>query len=43
MQTICMDGECLKNFPANCFKWKKNAFKFDETFMKNYDESIFFK
>ena len=28
MQTICMDGQCLKN---DGFKWKKNMLKFNET------------
>ena len=37
MQTICMDEQWEK-FPLNGFKWKKNNFKFNEDFVKNYDE-----
>ena len=33
MQTICMDGPCLKNF-----KWVKKLSKIDKDFIKNYDE-----
>ena len=39
MQTICIDGQCLKNYP-NGFKWKKNISEFDEEFINNYDEDI---
>ena len=40
MQTICMDGRCLKNCQqkANGFKCVKGLSEFDERFIKNYDE-----
>ena len=28
----------FQNLPVNGFKWKTNAFKFDEEFIKNYGE-----
>ena len=37
MQTICMDGQCLKLL-VDGFKWVKDVSKIDEDFMKNYDE-----
>ena len=36
MQTICMEGQCLKNLPVDGFKWKQN----DGDFIKDYDEDI---
>ena len=27
-----------QNIPVNAFKWKKNTFKFNEDFTKNYNE-----
>ena len=39
MQTICMDGQCLWNY-WNDFKWVKKLSKFDERFIKNFDENI---
>ena len=27
-----------QKLPVNGFKWKKNVAKFDENFIKNYDE-----
>ena len=33
MQTICTDGQCIKK----CLE-KKNMLKFNEDFLKNYDE-----
>ena len=41
---LCLDGNNLygrvmsQTLPVNGFKWKKNIFKFDEDFIKNYDE-----
>ena len=39
MQTICMVGKYCKKSPINSFKWVKKLFKFDEDFIKNYDEN----
>ena len=38
MQAICMDGQCLQKLPLYGFKWKNNMLKFNEDFIKNYDE-----
>ena len=40
MQAICMDGQCLKNWMSkkDGFKWKKDISKFNEDFIKNYNE-----
>ena len=38
MQKICIDGQCLKHCLLSFFKWKENIHKFDEDFIKNYDE-----
>ena len=29
-----------QKLPVNNFKWEKNILKFDENFIKNYDEEI---
>ena len=29
-----------QKLPVNNFKWEKNILKFDESFIKNYDEEI---
>ena len=36
-----MDGQCLKNYLVNDFKWVKqeNLSQFNEDFIKNYDEN----
>ena len=34
-----MDRECSKKLPVNGFKWIKKLSKFDEDFIKNYDEN----
>ena len=34
-----MDRECPKKLPVNGFKWIKKLSKFDEDFIKNYDEN----
>ena len=39
MLTTCMDGQCLKKLPVNGFKWVQNLSKFNEDFIKNYDEN----
>ena len=39
MQTISMDGRCLKNCLLVVLNGKKNMFKFNEDFIKSYDES----
>ena len=36
MQTICMDGQCFKNYLKMALRWKKP--EFNESFIKNYDE-----
>ena len=38
MQTICMNGQCLKNCLYMVLNGKKNMLKFNEDFIKNYDE-----
>ena len=38
MQTISMDGQCLKNCLHMLLNGKKNMLKFNEEFIKNYDE-----
>ena len=30
-----------QTFPANDFKWKKNVSKFNEGFIKNYDQNSY--
>ena len=35
MQTICMDGQCFKNYLQMVLNGKKNVCKFDEEFTKN--------
>ena len=35
MQMICTDGQCL---PVNGFEWVEELSKFDEHFIKKYDE-----
>ena len=37
MQTICVDGQCLKNCMQIVLKGKK-MLKFNEEFIRNYDE-----
>ena len=36
-----MDGQCVKKLPVRNFRWieKYNISKFDEKFIKNYDEN----
>ena len=38
MQTICMVGQCLKNYQKAVLNGKKNMSKFTKVFIKNYDE-----
>ena len=38
MQAIYVDGQCLK-IPVNGFKWENDLSRFNETFIKNYDEN----
>ena len=35
----CTDGLCLKNYPLDGFKWVKKLSKFNEDFIKNYNEN----
>ena len=39
MQTICMDGQCLKKLPVNGFKWVNDVSRYNEDFIKNYNEN----
>ena len=39
MQTICMDGQCLKKMPVNSLKWKTNMLTFNKEFIRHYDEN----
>ena len=39
MQTIYMDGQCLKTLPINSFKWVNDVSRFNERFIKNYSEN----
>ena len=39
MQTIYMDGQCLKKLPINGFKWVTDVSRFNERFIKNYNEN----
>ena len=39
MQTICMDEQCLKKLPVNGFKWANDLSRFNEAFIKNYNEN----
>ena len=39
MQPILYGWEMSQKLPVNAFKWNKNVFKFDEGFIKNYDEN----
>ena len=42
---MCLDATTLyrwrmsQKFPVNAFKWKKNVSKFNEGFIKNYDQN----
>ena len=38
MQAIYVDGQCLK-IPVNGFKWENDLSRFNETFIKNYNEN----
>ena len=39
MQTICMDEQCLKKLPVNGFKWVNDVSRYNEDFIKNYNEN----
>ena len=39
MQTIYMAGQCLKKLPINGFKWVTDVSRFNERFIKNYNEN----
>ena len=39
MQTICMDGQCLKKSPVNGFEWVKKMSKFHGCFIRIFDEN----
>ena len=39
MQTICMDGQCLKKLLVNGFKWANDLSRFNEAFIKNYNQN----
>ena len=39
IQTIFTDEKCLKNSQWTVLKWIKKLSKFDEDFIKNYDEN----
>ena len=39
MQAIYMAGQCLKKLPINGFKWVTDVSRFNERFIKNYNEN----
>ena len=39
MQTICMDGQCLKNYLQIGFKCVNDLSRFNEAFIRNYNEN----
>ena len=39
MQTIYMDGQCTKKLPVNGFEWENDLSRFNERFIKSYNEN----